>query len=222
MPRTLSLILVLVLGASNLLAEGLGKVISVDGQPTALRGLKKVVLTLGAEIRQGDRLKTGEGEHLTVEFNTGHKVFLLQSSELKLKRSQEEQTDIDHLAGNLWSKVAKLKKSQSFTITTPAAVAGVRGTAFISMILPDQGTSFCICEGEVEVTAGGVTDTFSGGFGTKIDMGKKPGPAFSNSGLINQRRRLSRKGGCFECHWDGAGDTSRLDQESNLRFIAPE
>ena len=128
--------------------------------------------------------------------------------------------ELEQKTGSIWSKIRPLGKEESFHIRTPSSVAGVRGTAFISMILDENRTDICVCEGKVEVVSGGKKKLITEGMGATLTKGKAPPAPMSNEGMIRNRRRLSRKMACMSCHWAGDGDTSRLNEDSSLIFEA--
>ena len=70
----------------------------------------------------------------------------------------------------------KNKKSR-FEITTPAAVASVRGTKFRVDMNSDSAIMYTgVIKGEIEVASQGVSQIIPKGFGTKVEKGKPPLP----------------------------------------------
>ena len=196
-----------------------GSVIAIKGKPFALRTLQKIKLELRTKVHEGDIIRSGSDEHVTLLLNNGHKVFILPSTSTTLSIANANKTEIDQTKGSLWFKVKPLEEQQTFHVRTPTAVAGVRGTAFISMILENNVTDICVCEGSVEVSSNkGNPVLVPQGFGSSLKSDQISSQAFSNQSFIRQKRRLSRKPTCVTCHWAGEGDTSRLDENSNLIF----
>jgi len=78
--------------------------------------------------------------------------------------------------GRVESRVVPFKNKKSrFEITTPAAVASVRGTDFRVSMNPKSETMFSeVIEGKVAVASEGVTQLVNAGFGTKAVKGKAP------------------------------------------------
>ena len=201
-------------------AEVVGKVVALNGNPSATRMLKKVPLLLGDEVQEGDSLKTGDEDSVTVQLNSGHRMFVLPSTSMRLKTAQAKSTEVEQDTGSLWFKVKPLHKDEIFFVHTPTAVAGVRGTKFITMVLDPQTTDLCVCEGTVEITSGNTTLAVPQGRGTLAKLDTAPSAIKDNRNFVFQRRNLSRKPACMNCHWAGAGDTSRLDENSNIIFKA--
>jgi hypothetical protein len=203
----------------ELLAEALsvGKVISIKGSPIALRNLQRTPLKMHSPVYEGDILRSGLEEHVTVLLKSGHKVFVLPSTSAKVKVAKTKDTKLEQESGSLWFKVKPLKEKENFQVKTPTAVAGVRGTAFISMIVGDA-TSLCVCEGTVEISNEKGTAVLEQGFGSMLTKNSDPKNVKNNTNFIRQKRRLSRKPACVSCHWAGEGDSSRLDENSNIIF----
>jgi hypothetical protein len=210
-------ILTLVLQA-GISAENVGKIVAMKGKPFAIRLLQKVELNLGDEIQEKDAVRSGAEDSLTLELNNGHRIFILPSTSLVIKTAQEKSTELEQESGSLWCKVKPLSKDSNFHVRTPTAVAGVRGTAFITMVIDPNTTDLCVCEGTVDVTSEGITKSIPQGRGSMITSGKAPSEMVDNRRFIFQRRNLSRKPACMNCHWAGEGDTSHLDENSNIIF----
>jgi len=206
--------------AGGLAAETKAKVISIKGTPKAILKQSIRVLKLGDEVKVGERLLTGEEEHLTLKLSTGHKIFVLASTTATLSKLMDGEVELDQKTGSIWSKIKPLGKEESFQIRTPASVAGVRGTAFISMVMDPETTNICVCEGKVEVSSGGEKKVLEKGFGVMLSKGVRPPAPMANAGKIRSRRRMARKKACMSCHWAGEGDTSRMNEESSLIFQA--
>jgi len=78
--------------------------------------------------------------------------------------------------GRVESRVKPFKNKKSrFEITTPAAVASVRGTRFRVSMNPESQTMFSeVVEGKVAVASEGIIQIVPAGFGTKAVKGKPP------------------------------------------------
>lgn len=187
-------------------AESFAKVVYVDGDPTIIRKLIKYPVKKGDFIQYGDKITTSKDEKVTMEDDLGNKIYVLSESSLKIPKKKSKDQIFDHEAGNLWFKLKPLTKEKSFTVRTPSAVVGVRGTKFITMIFDDQTTDLCVCEGEVTFEVNGVKKTAKTGEGIKGMLNaKQPGAIFNNQSFIRQKRRLSRKPACMNCHSGGGG-----------------
>ena len=76
------------------------------------------------------------------------------------------------------SKVAKLQTSDSvFTVKTPVATAGVRGTTFDTAIDPASNqATVAVVEGSVYVAVGDVEVMVAEGFSSMVTAGEPPAP----------------------------------------------
>jgi hypothetical protein len=202
---TLTLLALFLIDSSKLHAEVFAKVIYVDGDPVVLRKFKKFPIKKGDFIHFSDKIKTSKDEKVTLEDDRGNKIYVLSSSSLKLPPKRSKDLVFNQEEGSLWFKLKPVPKKESFTVRTPTAVAGVRGTKFITMIFDDKTTDLCVCEGEVTIEVNGVKTSAKTGQGvTAKPEAKKPGAIFDNQTFIRQRRRLSRKPVCMNCH-SGSG-----------------
>lgn len=199
-------------------ADAVGKVVALTGNPFALRTLKTVPLKVGDELQAKDSLKTGASDSVTVQLNSGHRFFVLPSTLMHIRTALPKNTELEQETGSLWFKVKPLRKEENFSVRTPTAVAGVRGTAFITMVIDPVTTDLCVCEGMVDLTSGNQTVTVPQGRGSVSKLGQVPTLIFDNRSFVFQSRNLSRKPACMECHWSGRGDTSRLDENKNIIF----
>ncbi len=82
------------------------------------------------ELKQGNQIKTGEGE-ATVILQEGEVVHLQPNTEIKLDSISGESIKLSQTVGETWNKVTKISGVSEFTIETPSTVATVRGTEFM-------------------------------------------------------------------------------------------
>src|SRR5574341_448783 len=82
------------------------------------------------ELKQGNQVKTGEGE-ATVVLQEGEVVHLQPNTEIKLDSISGKSIKLSQTAGETWNKVTKISGVSEFSIETPTTVATVRGTEFM-------------------------------------------------------------------------------------------
>lgn len=186
-------------------------VVRVKGKVSVWRKLIKEPVTAGDKVNKGETIQTSKNAQATVLLANGHKVYVFGGSKLKIDKKGDGKTMINHDLGSIWMKVKKLKQGESFQVKMPSAVAGVRGTGFTTSITDNGIASLCVCEGEVEVESGGVKKIIQSGHGTKLMKGQPPGEVHGNFNLIRQKRKLSRRPSCINCHSGSYGDTSTLN-----------
>ena len=129
------------------------------------------VAQLHEPVMSGDTIRTGEGGGAHLEFpdQTMIKLGPLTTFYVRYnsysKRTGGRRRGFFLWGGRVWCRVSKFVSGESdFTIDTPTAVAGVRGTRFSVMVyhntgnpnLPDGATYISVEDGEVRVAAKGV------------------------------------------------------------------
>ncbi len=115
---------------------------------------QRIPARVGTTLTENDTIKT-YGSNSTVDLlvGEGSKVRLKGDSELaisKILTNQNGESSNMHLAiGKVLVKPKKLKQGESFVISTPTAVAGVRGTKFIISTDENANTQVAVTEGKV-------------------------------------------------------------------------
>jgi len=112
---------------------------------------------LGSSFKTGDKIITGPKSKVDVQLGEGTTIRLGANSKLdftQLLQNPTGNSDIKLLLSNgkVFASVRKENKNDTFTISTPTIVAGVRGTAFILEIKKDQFASIKVVEGSVAVS----------------------------------------------------------------------
>jgi hypothetical protein len=93
-------------------------------------------------------------------------------------RSKTVNTKVELTTGKVKGRAEKLSNpNSSYTINTPTAVAGVRGTTFDMANTPDNATELYTYDGLMEASAQGQTVQVPGGTFVTIDPGQPPAPA---------------------------------------------
>jgi hypothetical protein len=105
-------------------------------------------LTTGSTINSGDTIKTASETDASLNYPSGHIVYLDENTEVTVKSESNLYTQL----GRTWTRIKSLSGNQTFEIETPTAVATVRGTSFITTVSA-TGTSVDTDEGAVEVAA---------------------------------------------------------------------
>jgi len=112
-------------------AKPIGEVASVEGEAYIARPLKKKEpAEVGQKVFEKDKVKTNEGKvvinlYEQGEIKVGPKSYMKISAK---SGSGGSSTKLALYSGGIDCKVKKQSADQSFTIKTPSAVAGVRGT----------------------------------------------------------------------------------------------
>ncbi|BDA78480.1 hypothetical protein LPTSP3_g14100 [Leptospira kobayashii] len=91
---------------------------------------------LGTSLKAGDNVVTGDNGKVDVQFPDGSSIRIspksvIDFSKLSQNNAGTTDTQISLVSGKVFAKVNKAKKEDNFTVVTPTAIAGVRGTSFI-------------------------------------------------------------------------------------------
>ncbi|WCL50917.1 lipoprotein LipL45 [Leptospira sp. GIMC2001] len=91
---------------------------------------------LGASVKTGDTIKTGEKGKVDLQLDNGSSIRIAPSTtldfaKLAMNASGSSETQLALVSGKVFANVNKAKKDDNFSIVTPTAIAGVRGTSFI-------------------------------------------------------------------------------------------
>jgi hypothetical protein len=162
-------------------------------------------LTVGASVQRGTRLSTGEQSFATVELVDGSRLVLQPSSRLKVEElSRYRKTTLPDTrlrleVGRIESVVTKMAAPRpQYTVVTPTATIGVRGTQF-RVGTDDAGTTSLteVTDGTVVVSdrrSKGKVVTVPAGYGlvsnaegTAVPVTLLPAPDVSGLPAVQQR-----------------------------------
>ena len=109
-------------------------------------------LAAGHKVATGERLRTGKAAVAVIEFPAVGRFVMGPASEIEMGREPKDFTT-KMTRGALWMQSA-LPAGGRAAISTPIAIAGVRGTAF-SMVFGEgeKAVCACTCAGNIEVTS---------------------------------------------------------------------
>lgn len=136
----------------------------MTGDVTITSGGNTVKANVGDAVTQGMVIKTGAKSVVDIHFNSSV-IRVLEKSSVVMKElikdlaSNKELSEFYIENGKLFSKVSrKLVEGEKFSVTSPTAVAGVRGTEFL--VEEENGKSRISCiEGTVAVKEPEKADT---------------------------------------------------------------
>lgn len=123
-------------------AQGLaaaGSVQFATGDVQLRRGAVVAAVTKGAEVESGDVVVTGEGGRAQIRFSDGGLVALYPDSQFTVTRyadtgdPAQENFAVSLLRGGMRAVTGLIGKRnpQNYKVTTPTAVVGIRGSAFL-------------------------------------------------------------------------------------------
>ncbi|MCR9143255.1 MAG: FecR family protein [bacterium] len=123
----------------------------VKSAPAAGQSAKWQPAKIGQTIRNGDLIETGPGSRMIIQLR-GTQIRLAARTQTRidnlLDRSRESRVHLQK--GFAWFKVNGKQQPRGFRVSTPTAIASVRGTKF-SLAETDQGALSCVCEGVVDM-----------------------------------------------------------------------
>ena len=162
------------------------KVIEVQGdvRVVAKGNTTPQALKTGDQLKIGDRIITGTASSSTLEYADGSRMLLQAETELVFDQLSAYgdtgmvDTRLRLPSGRVDTQVTPSKGPASrYEITTPSAVAAVRGTSFrVSSEGTKQLTRAEVLTGLVGVEAAKVEREVPAGFGTVAEAGKPPSP----------------------------------------------
>ena len=135
-------------------------------------------------VNIGDTVLTGEDGSALIQFADNSSLLIQKSSQVKFNTlssygtSGMVDTQLRLQQGRVETTVKPLRGSISrYEITTPAAVAAVRGTAFRVAYQPEQKTMASeVVKGSINVAAEGTKQPIDKGYGSITEKGKPPQP----------------------------------------------
>lgn len=124
-------------------------------------------------LSAGDLVRTKKESLMAVAFGEEKEVRLNALSMVRIEEPDEDEADQIMLTkGHLYAKVTG--KKAAFSVRTPSAIAGVRGTEFDVEVDEEEGTKVHVLEGEVAVFNELGEVLAKAGMATEILKGKLP------------------------------------------------
>ena len=156
-------------------------VIAKRGDVSLISASTSVELTANTKLQVGQGIRTGKNSSITIEFADGSRILVLADSEIMIESTTQNPDtgvatlSVQVLKGQIENKVVPQKPGGRYRITTPAAVAAVRGTEF--RVSADDGGDVMrneVLQGKVEVTGSNVSRNVGAGFATLAKTGEPP------------------------------------------------
>ncbi|NWJ43696.1 FecR domain-containing protein [Marine Group I thaumarchaeote] len=134
----------------------------------------------GQMLKNGEWIKTKNGVFVAIIFLDGSNIKIQQQTEIQISSyrmtAKDLKINLEMSKGQAWSNVADQGAGGEFTITTPTAVASVKGTEFDLEYDIEKGeTTLIVFAGEVEfagelgkILAGAMTSSKDGGAVQKL------------------------------------------------------
>lgn len=130
------------------------KVTYVGGEAYVKRGNDNRRITQSMLIKQGDVITTGKRSFVALALADGSVHKISANTVYEVQKNQENDKSRSQLfsliKGKIFSFVSKTFKSSDIKFLTPTAVVGVRGTAFVIEVNPEDTVVYLI-EGRVDL-----------------------------------------------------------------------
>ncbi len=135
----------------------------------------------GMLLWEGDTIKTVSGSNATLQFTDGSRILVQAESELKVEKlvgygsTGMADTKVRLKSGRTHNKVIpKTKQGSRFEISTPSAIAAVRGTEYRISAEENGESRTEVLTGAVGVDSSGSSQVVPEGFGTVSYRDRKP------------------------------------------------
>lgn len=177
-----TLFFMLVLPVTGYAAEAQVFVKHVEGDVSLSRAKITGSIAGGAQLQQGDVIKTGKDGLVDIVWDNRWGYRLLGKSDCALKSLDSQHSVIEMKDGDIIFNIEALPKDGQLDLETPIAVAAVRGTQFWGNV-DGRDATFAVKDGYIDITVKKSQDTFRVREGQAFDIKKGdkftlPRPAF--------------------------------------------
>jgi hypothetical protein len=159
MKRALIFPVIMLVAVAVFAAEPAGTIIKVIGTvevfPTAGTGWKTA--GSGTKVYAKDQVRTSSASSAEIRWANGGTLRIAEKSAMTVKELTEKAVapDVKMLSGKVWANMKKITNSgNKFSVESPTAVAGIRGTVFRLDVGADTATDVLVYEGKVAVGPG--------------------------------------------------------------------
>ncbi len=155
------------------------RVVAVTGAVSLVRADGQTAeIAVGTELFSGDRVITGDGQSLRLQFADESELQVQANSEVVLdklsqfKHSGMVDTRVRLNSGRVETRVREQKQGNRYEIRTPSAITAVRGTDFRLSAASSEISRAEVTEGLVAIAAGDDEKGVNEGFGIVAEAGK--------------------------------------------------
>ncbi len=150
------LICLSIAGAADDNSSPVAKLIQIKGKVylQKFNEEKRSTAPENTKIYGEDTVITEIDSECVILYNNGNSIKVSPESEVKVNDridKEEDSNSITCFIGSIFAKIKKLGKKETFNITTPTAVVGVRGTKFMVASGEDGVSLIGVTDGTVEV-----------------------------------------------------------------------
>lgn len=109
-------------------------------------------LRLNMPLKADDQVKTDAETLVEITYNQGVVVRLDENTHCSIRQASKVHVSTSVSRGNIWVNMKKIASSgRSFEVSTPTAVAAIRGTVFELQSRSDSTTDVAVFDGKVAV-----------------------------------------------------------------------
>lgn len=112
---------------------------------------KSLAARVGMPVGVGDTLRSREESFVEVLFENGEVLRLSENSVLAIERIDSQKAESSLPVGRVWVNMKKIVSHRAFDVSTPTAVAAIRGTIYDMKAGEDQSVDVCVYDGKVAV-----------------------------------------------------------------------
>lgn len=102
-------------------------------------------------LKVGDQVYSREKSFVEVRYTSGAVLRMNENSKVVLKSASDKAVKSENPLGNVWVNMQKIASKKSFELSSPTAVAAIRGTVFQMQTARDSSTSVRVYDGTVDV-----------------------------------------------------------------------
>ena len=151
---SLLILTIIVTTAFGVGAEAIAKITRIEGKASVLkkggvdwRDAKPLML-----LEAGDQLYTREESFAEIRYAIGTVLRMDEKTKITLETSSEKTLKTRSAVGDVWINMKKLlSRGNEFDVSTPTAVAAIRGTVFRMKGNPDSSSEVDVYNGRVAV-----------------------------------------------------------------------
>jgi hypothetical protein len=126
-------------------------IIKIQGEATIVRAGQMIQAVEGARLKEGDVLKTSANGTVDFSMNALAGTRVLPASEVAVEGAKKSEMRLKLRAGQALFNLEKLPKDSSFQVTTPTAIASVRGTQFTGRVQNGSSSTFSVRDDAIQV-----------------------------------------------------------------------
>jgi hypothetical protein len=106
---------------------------------------------VGMPVGVGDTLRSHEESFVEVVFDNGEVIRMDENSILAIGRVDSQKAESSLPVGRVWVNMKKIVSHRAFDVSTPTAVAAIRGTIYDMKAGEDQSVDVSVYDGKVAV-----------------------------------------------------------------------